>query len=145
MKHRKENQYLPVSRFLLLSTSEISILIQIIIFFFNSVETPFTWKASITSSSFIFPEDSLLHQGLHHENEPGCSGLGRCFSRPYFIISCCVVVDVFIVIVIIIICLFYSFILYMSTLYCYRMKMWIVQQPVHMLLKTCIAQIRGHP
>ena len=34
------------------------------------------WKASITSSSVIFPEDSFLHEGFHHENEPGCSGLG---------------------------------------------------------------------
>ena len=79
--------------------SEISMLIQIIIFFFDSVETPFTWKASITSSSVIFPEDSFLHEHFHDENEPGCSGLGRYFSRPYFLVVV-VVVDVFIVIVI---------------------------------------------
>ena len=51
---------------------------------FVSVETSFTWKASITSSSVIFSEDSFLHEGFHHENEPGCFRLGRCFSRPYF-------------------------------------------------------------
>ena len=51
-------------------------------FFFDSVEAPFTWKLS--------PAPLLYSQRIHfstrvfNENEPGCSGSGRCFSRPYF-------------------------------------------------------------
>lgn len=65
-----------------LSVSEISMLIQIIIFLFDSVEIPYTWNDSITTSSVIFPEDSFLYEGFHHD---GCPGSGRYFSRPYFL------------------------------------------------------------
>ena len=125
-------------------------MIQIIIFFFDSVETTFTWKASITSSSVILPVDSYLHEGFHHENEPGCSGLGRCFSRPYFNWLLLLLLMYLLLLLLLLFVYLYYFIycilsFYMSTLYCCRMKMWIVQQPVPMLLKTCIDQIGGHP
>ena len=68
-----------------LSVSEISMFIQIIIVLFDSVEIPYTWNYSITTSSVIFPEDSFLYERFHHENEPGCPGSGRYFSRPYFL------------------------------------------------------------
>ena len=104
----KGNQYLPVSRFLLLSMSEISMLIQIIIFFFNSVETPLRGKLQ-SPAPLLYSQNLLLHKGFHHENEPGCSGLGRCFSRPYFLIYncyCCWCIYCY--------CYYYYFFIYIS-------------------------------
>ena len=116
-------------------------------FFFDSVETPCMWKASITSSSVTFPEDSFLHEGFHHENEPGSSGLGKCFSRPYFlkfIISCCCCRCIYCY------CYYDYLFIYIYFIFSFYICQLCVtvernQQPVPMLLKTCITQIGGHP